>query len=131
MLFDKTGTLTYGVPQVTRVLVLWGVKDPLRRILALVGSAEACSEHPLGLAMARHCRQVLKTLTINPVLTFDPVLTSDLVIFGCIVLEIQVLYFQEYQLLILDAKKWHQLKTHHAKDKIKQTNKTYVSRNRQ
>lgn len=59
VLFDKTGTLTQGVPRVTRVLVLWEAgRMPLRRILALVGSAEACSEHPLGLAVARHCRQV-------------------------------------------------------------------------
>lgn len=59
VMFDKTGTITYGVPRVTRVLVLWEVaRMPLRRILALVGTAEASSEHPLGAAVAKHCKQV-------------------------------------------------------------------------
>lgn len=58
-MFDKTGTITNGVPKVTRVLVLWEMaRLPLRKILALVGTAEASSEHPLGLAVAAHCRQV-------------------------------------------------------------------------
>uniref|UniRef100_G3PQ36 Copper-transporting ATPase 2 n=1 Tax=Gasterosteus aculeatus aculeatus TaxID=481459 RepID=G3PQ36_GASAC len=60
VMFDKTGTITYGVPRVTRVLVLWEVaRMPLRRILALVGTAEASSEHPLGAAVAKHCKQEL------------------------------------------------------------------------
>ncbi|XP_037330803.2 copper-transporting ATPase 2 [Pungitius pungitius] len=60
VMFDKTGTITHGVPRVTRVLVLWEVaRMPLRRILALVGTAEASSEHPLGAAVARHCKQEL------------------------------------------------------------------------
>ncbi|KAF3857523.1 hypothetical protein F7725_009382 [Dissostichus mawsoni] len=51
VMFDKTGTITNGVPRVTRVLVLWEMaRMPLRKILALVGTAEASSEHPLGMA---------------------------------------------------------------------------------
>lgn len=58
-MFDKTGTITNGVPRVTRVLVLWEVaRMPLRKILAVVGTAEASSEHPLGIAVAKHCKQV-------------------------------------------------------------------------
>ena len=58
-MFDKTGTITNGVPLVTRVLVLWEVaRMPLRKILAVVGTAEASSEHPLGLAVAKHCKEV-------------------------------------------------------------------------
>lgn len=58
-MFDKTGTITNGVPRVTRVLVLWEmVRMPLRKILALVGTAEASSEHPLGMAVAKHCKEV-------------------------------------------------------------------------
>lgn len=58
-MFDKTGTITIGVPRVTRVLVLWEMaRLPLRKILALVGTAEANSEHPLGVAVVAHCRQV-------------------------------------------------------------------------
>ncbi|XP_056882868.1 copper-transporting ATPase 2 isoform X2 [Takifugu flavidus] len=60
VMFDKTGTITNGVPKVTRVLVLWEMaRLPLRKILALVGTAEASSEHPLGLAVVAHCRQEL------------------------------------------------------------------------
>uniref|UniRef100_A0A3Q2Y9Z5 Copper-transporting ATPase 2 n=1 Tax=Hippocampus comes TaxID=109280 RepID=A0A3Q2Y9Z5_HIPCM len=60
VMFDKTGTITHGVPQVTRVLVLWEMaRMPLRKILAIVGTAEASSEHPLGVAVATHCKEEL------------------------------------------------------------------------
>ncbi|XP_072304323.1 copper-transporting ATPase 2 [Eucyclogobius newberryi] len=60
VIFDKTGTITNGVPLVTRVLVLWEVaRMPLRKVLAVVGTAEANSEHPLGLAVAKHCKEEL------------------------------------------------------------------------
>uniref|UniRef100_A0AAQ5ZQY8 Copper-transporting ATPase 2 n=1 Tax=Amphiprion ocellaris TaxID=80972 RepID=A0AAQ5ZQY8_AMPOC len=60
VMFDKTGTITNGVPRVTRVLVLWEMaRMPLRKILAVVGTAEASSEHPLGLAVAKHCKEEL------------------------------------------------------------------------
>ncbi|XP_077581919.1 copper-transporting ATPase 2 isoform X2 [Stigmatopora nigra] len=60
VMFDKTGTITNGVPRVTRVLVLWEMaRMPLRKILALVGTAEASSEHPLGIAVAKHCKEEL------------------------------------------------------------------------
>ncbi|XP_008291778.1 copper-transporting ATPase 2 [Stegastes partitus] len=60
VMFDKTGTITNGVPRVTRVLVLWEMaRMPLRKILAVVGTAETSSEHPLGLAVAKHCKEEL------------------------------------------------------------------------
>ncbi|XP_019132531.2 copper-transporting ATPase 2 [Larimichthys crocea] len=60
VMFDKTGTITNGVPRVTRVLVLWEMaRMPLRKILAVVGTAEANSEHPLGMAVAKHCKEEL------------------------------------------------------------------------
>ncbi|TDG96114.1 hypothetical protein EPR50_G00236190 [Perca flavescens] len=59
-MFDKTGTITNGIPRVTRVLVLWEIaRMPLRKILALVGTAEASSEHPLGMAVTKHCKEEL------------------------------------------------------------------------
>ncbi|CAN9498283.1 unnamed protein product [Ophioblennius macclurei] len=62
VVFDKTGTITHGVPRVTRVLVLWEMaRMPLRTILAVVGTAEASSEHPLGMAVVKHCKQELGT----------------------------------------------------------------------
>lgn len=69
-MFDKTGTITAGVPRVTRVLVLWETaRMPLRKILALVGTAEASSEHPLGLAVTKHCKQVSRVAVGGPMLT--------------------------------------------------------------
>lgn len=63
VMFDKTGTITNGVPQVTRVLVLWETaRMPLRQILAVVGTAEASSEHPLGVAVTKHCKEVRRPL---------------------------------------------------------------------
>ncbi|KAM7365700.1 hypothetical protein PAMP_016614 [Pampus punctatissimus] len=60
VMFDKTGTITNGVPRVTRVLVLWEMaRMSLRKILAVVGTAEASSEHPLGMAVAKHCKKEL------------------------------------------------------------------------
>ncbi|XP_049335263.1 copper-transporting ATPase 2 isoform X3 [Astyanax mexicanus] len=62
VMFDKTGTITNGVPRVTRVLVLWDqARLPLRKVLAVVGTAEASSEHPLGMAVAKHCKAELGT----------------------------------------------------------------------
>ena len=58
-MFDKTGTITQGVPKVSRVLLLVDVATlPLRKVLAVVGTAEASSEHPLGVAVTRYCKEV-------------------------------------------------------------------------
>nr|XP_009300468.2 copper-transporting ATPase 2 isoform X2 [Danio rerio] len=66
VMFDKTGTITNGVPQVTRVLVLWDrARLPLRTVLAVVGTAEASSEHPLGMAVAKHCKEELGAETLG------------------------------------------------------------------
>ena len=54
--FDKTGTLTLGVPQVTKVISLhpqWAEET----LFAAAGAAEARSEHPLGKAVVRCCRE--------------------------------------------------------------------------
>ncbi|KAM9482484.1 copper-transporting ATPase 2 isoform 2-T2 [Clarias gariepinus] len=66
VMFDKTGTITNGVPRVTRVLILWDrARLPLRKVLAVVGTAEASSEHPLGMAVAKHCKEELGTETLG------------------------------------------------------------------
>ncbi|XP_041699280.2 copper-transporting ATPase 2 [Coregonus clupeaformis] len=74
VMFDKTGTITNGVPRVTRVLVLWErARLPLRKVLALVGTAEASSEHPLGIAVAKHCKEELETDVLGSCKDFQSV----------------------------------------------------------
>ncbi len=59
MVFDKTGTITYGAPKVVQVkMVVEGNKMPRSRLLAIVGTAENNSEHPLGAAITKYCKQV-------------------------------------------------------------------------
>ncbi|XP_053825790.1 copper-transporting ATPase 2 [Vidua macroura] len=62
VMFDKTGTITYGVPKVMRVLLMGDTAVlPLKKILAVVGTAEASSEHPLGMAVTKYCKEELGT----------------------------------------------------------------------
>ncbi|XP_018411947.1 PREDICTED: copper-transporting ATPase 2 [Nanorana parkeri] len=66
VMFDKTGTITHGVPKVMRVLLLCDVsRMPLKRMLAVVGTAEASSEHPLGVAVAKYCKEELGTASLG------------------------------------------------------------------
>lgn len=50
VLFDKTGTLTYGKPEVTDIVMI-SPEFSEKEILALIGSAEQSSEHPLAEAV--------------------------------------------------------------------------------
>uniref|UniRef100_H0WUP8 Copper-transporting ATPase 2 n=4 Tax=Otolemur garnettii TaxID=30611 RepID=H0WUP8_OTOGA len=62
VMFDKTGTITHGVPRVMRFLLLVDEASlPLRKVLAVVGTAEASSEHPLGVAVTKYCKEELGT----------------------------------------------------------------------
>ncbi|XP_053564356.1 copper-transporting ATPase 2 [Bombina bombina] len=63
VMFDKTGTITHGVPKVMRVLMLGDVVTqlPLKRMLAVIGTAEASSEHPLGMSVTKYCKEELGT----------------------------------------------------------------------
>ncbi|XP_017397952.1 copper-transporting ATPase 2 isoform X2 [Cebus imitator] len=74
VMFDKTGTITHGVPRVMRVLLLGDVaKLPLRKVLAVVGTAEASSEHPLGVAVTKYCKEELGTETLGYCTDFQAV----------------------------------------------------------
>ncbi|KAJ8785526.1 hypothetical protein J1605_007123 [Eschrichtius robustus] len=74
VMFDKTGTITHGVPRVMRVLLLVDVATlPLRKVLAVVGTAEASSEHPLGVAVTRYCKEELGTETLGYCTDFQAV----------------------------------------------------------
>ncbi|KAM5288559.1 copper-transporting ATPase 2 isoform 3-T3 [Ctenodactylus gundi] len=72
VMFDKTGTITHGVPRVMRVLLLVDVL-PLRKVLAVVGTAEASSEHPLGVAVTKYCKEELGTETLGYCTDFQAV----------------------------------------------------------
>ncbi|XP_058404057.1 copper-transporting ATPase 2 isoform X1 [Diceros bicornis minor] len=74
VMFDKTGTITHGVPKVMRVLLLVDMATlPLRKVLAVVGTAEASSEHPLGVAVTKYCKEVLGTETLGYCTDFQAV----------------------------------------------------------
>ncbi|GBU11242.1 cation-transporting P-type ATPase [Erysipelotrichaceae bacterium] len=54
IIFDKTGTITAGKPAVTDILPTQSFSE--KRLLTLVASAEASSEHPLGEAIVNAAR---------------------------------------------------------------------------
>nr|XP_056715148.1 copper-transporting ATPase 1 [Euleptes europaea] len=62
VVFDKTGTVTHGTPVVMQVKILVeSNRMPRTKILALIGTAESNSEHPLGTAVTKYCKQELDT----------------------------------------------------------------------
>ncbi|XP_038556259.1 copper-transporting ATPase 1 [Micropterus salmoides] len=74
VVFDKTGTITYGAPKVIQVkIVVEGNKMPRSRLLAIVGTAENNSEHPLGAAVTKYCKQELGTEALGTCTDFQAV----------------------------------------------------------
>ena len=59
VIFDKTGTITQGAPQVIKILTFDTGQDMSgERLLAIAGSAEANSEHPIGSAITKYAKEV-------------------------------------------------------------------------
>ncbi|XP_019346944.1 copper-transporting ATPase 2 isoform X1 [Alligator mississippiensis] len=74
VMFDKTGTITHGVPKVMRVLLLGDTATlSLKVVLAVVGTAEANSEHPLGMAITKYCKEELGTESLGYCMDFQAV----------------------------------------------------------
>uniref|UniRef100_A0A8C8ATZ5 Copper-transporting ATPase 2 n=1 Tax=Otus sunia TaxID=257818 RepID=A0A8C8ATZ5_9STRI len=74
VMFDKTGTITCGVPKVMRVLLLGDTAVlSLKKVLAVVGTAEASSEHPLGVAVTKYCKEELGTESLGYCTDFQAV----------------------------------------------------------
>ena len=68
-MFDKTGTLTHGKPVVTKTNIYTSHHVcSMRKFLAIVGTAESGSEHPIGTAITGYAKEVslvLIVLSIN------------------------------------------------------------------
>lgn len=74
VVFDKTGTITYGAPKVVQVKMLAeGNRLPRSKLLAIVGTAENSSEHPLGAAITKYCKQELGTESLGTCTDFQAV----------------------------------------------------------
>uniref|UniRef100_A0AAY4BB81 P-type Cu(+) transporter n=1 Tax=Denticeps clupeoides TaxID=299321 RepID=A0AAY4BB81_9TELE len=74
VVFDKTGTITYGAPKVVQVKILVeGNRMPRSRLLAILGTAENSSEHPLGAAITKFCKQELGTESLGACTDFQTV----------------------------------------------------------
>lgn len=57
--FDKTGTVTHGKPQVSKVVVIDKEnRQRLLKLLAVLGTAESCSEHPIASAITSYTKMV-------------------------------------------------------------------------
>ncbi|KAF4104622.1 hypothetical protein G5714_013953 [Onychostoma macrolepis] len=74
VVFDKTGTITYGAPKVVQVkMLVEGNRMPRSKLLAIIGTAENNSEHPLGAAITKYCRQELGTESLGTCTDFQAV----------------------------------------------------------
>uniref|UniRef100_A0A8C6QVN7 Copper-transporting ATPase 1 n=1 Tax=Nannospalax galili TaxID=1026970 RepID=A0A8C6QVN7_NANGA len=74
VVFDKTGTITHGTPVVNQVkIIVESNRISRNKILAIVGTAESNSEHPLGTAITKYCKQALDTETLGTCTDFQVV----------------------------------------------------------
>ena len=74
VVFDKTGTITHGKPVVTQTkLFVPSNICSLRPFLAIVGTAEGSSEHPIGLAISQNSKQVLESEVLGQCTDFEAV----------------------------------------------------------
>ena len=69
VVLDKTGTITEGRPVVTDVALFGEVSE--RELLAVAGSLEKGSEHPLAEAVVKYCEE--NEITVQPVEQFEAV----------------------------------------------------------
>ncbi|CAL8129705.1 unnamed protein product [Orchesella dallaii] len=62
VVFDKTGTITHGVPMLKRLAIFIPTeKFSIHKVLAIVGTAESCSEHPIGNAIVSFVKSCITT----------------------------------------------------------------------
>lgn len=86
VVFDKTGTITFGIPKLKRVMVFLNKIDVMgsatfrpeiiiKKLLALMGSAEMNSEHPIASTICSYVKNVLShdSSSLNGSLTWGRV----------------------------------------------------------
>ncbi|XP_064610075.1 copper-transporting ATPase 1-like isoform X2 [Liolophura sinensis] len=74
VVFDKTGTVTHGVPRVARIASFVDESEfPFAKLLAIAGTAENSSEHPIASAIVKYAKETLKAETLGKVTDFQAV----------------------------------------------------------
>ncbi|CAL1541938.1 unnamed protein product [Lymnaea stagnalis] len=74
IVFDKTGTITHGVPRVSRVSMFVKEKTcSFIKFLAVAGTAETSSEHPIASAILKYVKETLATESLGKVYEFSAV----------------------------------------------------------
>ncbi|XP_074863539.1 copper-transporting ATPase 1 isoform X5 [Carettochelys insculpta] len=92
VVFDKTGTITHGTPVVMQVKILVESNQmPRNKILAIVGTAESNSEHPLGTAITKYCKKELDSETLGTCTDFQVVAGCGI---SCKVTNIEALLYR-------------------------------------
>uniref|UniRef100_A0A8C3RRU4 Copper-transporting ATPase 1 n=1 Tax=Chelydra serpentina TaxID=8475 RepID=A0A8C3RRU4_CHESE len=92
VVFDKTGTITHGTPEVMQVKILMEDNQmPRNKILAIVGTAESNSEHPLGTAITKYCKKELDSETLGTCTDFQVVAGCGI---SCKVTNIEALLYR-------------------------------------
>uniref|UniRef100_H2Z7G5 P-type Cu(+) transporter n=1 Tax=Ciona savignyi TaxID=51511 RepID=H2Z7G5_CIOSA len=80
VVFDKTGTITHGEPRVVHERLCTteegGSVMSLRHLMAIVGTAENASEHPLGAAVVKRAKEVTEWLGCTNVLRVETLATA-------------------------------------------------------
>ncbi|XP_071425800.1 copper-transporting ATPase 1 [Pithys albifrons albifrons] len=97
VVFDKTGTITHGTPEVVQVkFLVEGNQVPRQKLLAVVGTAESNSEHPLGAAITRYCKKELDLETLGTCTDFQVVPGCGI---SCKVTNIEALIYRKNRMV--------------------------------
>ncbi|NXL81525.1 ATP7A ATPase, partial [Leptocoma aspasia] len=97
VVFDKTGTITHGTPEVMQVKFLAeGNLLPRHKMLAIVGTAESSSEHPLGAAITKYCKKELNSDTLGTCTDFQVVPGCGI---SCKVTNIEALLYRKNRMV--------------------------------